>query len=300
MAFRILNHRSQTLLVAAVLLPSLLPLQAQRPAPPAGGRPGSARFERPSGPGATLHMDRPRPGGEGFGRGPAGRLDPVDRPKAGGERGPGARNVDGRGPSQRPGPVDRAHPVPNRPIPLRFTDLIATPRCTERPTVQFWRSRDLLVEIQNNARRGSIPIVPVAGDVNELKDFGLFPAGWRGYGFVVPAGGSLKVSLFHANRGWFRLQMVNKWGSLEEGMLQNVLHTFEPVVTYTNPTREVRVVYVIADDPGWMSYEQNPYTLKIERNWDPKLKLDDTPVNHGIWTAVAKEAPKPEAAPKEG
>lgn len=223
-------------------------------------------------------------------RGPVSRTGAAERPKGGDERGP----------SLRPGPVDRAHPVPNRPAPARFTDLIATPRCTVRPTPQFWKSRDLLEEIQRNARQGSVPVVPVAADVNELKDFGLFPAGWRGYGFVVPAGGSLKVSLFHANRGWFRLQMVNKWGALEEGMLQNVLHTFEPVVTYTNPTREIRVVYVIADDPGWMSYEQNPYTLKIERNWDPKLKLDDTPVNHGIWTAAAGEAPKPEAAPKEG
>jgi len=151
----------------------------------------------------------------------------------------------------------------------------------------------LLAEIQRNARRGSIPIVPVSPEVNELQGYGLFPAGWRGYGFVVPPGETLKVSLFHPNRGWFRLLMVNKWGSLEEGMARQRLHKAEPVVTYTNPSRKAKAIYVIADDPGWMSYEENPFTLKIERSWDPsKLKVDDTPVVQGIWTAAAPSASK--------
>lgn len=290
-----------TVLATVVLASSFLPLQAQRSAAPSPSRPGSSGAERPGSGGGTLHMDRPRPGGEGAGRGPIGRPGPVERPRGGGEGGSDARTGPARGPALRPGPGDGSRTTPDRQPPLRFTELLATPRCTERPDERFWRNRDLLAEIQRNARRGSIPIVRVPGDVNEFRDFGLFPAGWRGYGFVVPPGESLKVSLFHPNRGWFRLQMVNKWGSLEEGMLQNVIHTFEPVVTYTNPTQKPRAIYVIADDPGWMSYEQNPYTLKIERSWNPaEVKQDDTPVNQGIWTAAAEEAPKGEPSAKQG
>lgn len=278
MAFRFRGFPSQTALVAAVLLPSLLPLLAQRPAPPPSGRPGTG----------------------GVGRGSLDRPGPVERPRPGGERGPGFQRGRGVRPGERSGPVNRIRPNQEKKRPLRFNELLATPRCTERPDETFWRTRDLAAEIQRNARRGPIPIVRIAPDASEVKGFGLFPAGWRGYGFVVPPGESLKVSLFHPNRGWFRLQMVNKWGNLEEGMLQNVVRTFEPVVTYTNPSKQARAIYVIADDPGWMSYEQNPFTLKIERSWDPALKLDDTPVVQGIWTAAAEEAPKPEAEAKKG
>lgn len=286
----------QAILAAALLIPGPLPLQAQRPTPPPSNPPGPPpSFERPSS-GATLHMDRPRPGGEGVGRGVMDRPGPVERPRGGGERSPEAGSGRGTRPGERTSPADRARPLPERTTVIRTRDLLPTPRCVERPTEAFWRSRDLLAEIQRNARRGNIPIIRVADDVNDLKGFGLFPAGWQGYGFLVPAGESLKVSLFHPNRGWFRLQMVNKWGTLEEGMIRNVIHTFDPVVTYTNPTRKARAVYVIADDPGWMSYEQNPFTLKIERSWDPaKVKLDDTPVVQGIWTASAEDPNRPDS-----
>lgn len=157
-------------------------------------------------------------------------------------------------------------------------------RCTVAPNPDYWQRRDIMAEIQWMARRGSISVHPVGEEIKAMDGYAWFPAGWVAYGFCVPAGDSLKVSLEHPNRGWFRLMMVNKWGGLEEGMLQNVLHTYEPVVTYTNPSKETRAVYVIVDDPGWMSSKENPFNLSITRSWEPgQKKVDDAVVVTGIW-----------------
>ena len=128
-----------------------------------------------------------------------------------------------------------------------------------------------------------MPVKPIL-DEEELYDYGWIPAGWRAYGMVVPGHGEVTISLDHTKRAWFRLIMCNKWSQLEQGMLQNVLHTFEPVVTYKNPSNEARSIYIVADDPTWWSHKDWPYKLTIKRNWDPKqapaekLKLVD-----GIW-----------------
>jgi len=154
------------------------------------------------------------------------------------------------------------------------------------PGPTYWKSRDLFAEIHWMARRGCIEVVPVPETVGTVKDFSLVGSGWKSYGFRVPAGEKLHVRLHHSNEGWFRLQMVNKWGNLEEGMLKNLIPTGNPEVTYTNPSKETRNVYVIVDDPGWMSSKENPYTLAIERSWDPaKTPVDNNkvPIAVGIW-----------------
>ena len=157
-------------------------------------------------------------------------------------------------------------------------------RCTAAPNPEYWQHRDIMAEIQWMARRGSVTVQPVAEEIKALEGVAWFPAGWAAYGFCVPAGDSLKVSLEHPNRGWFRLLMVNKWGQMEQGMLQNALHTYEPVVTYTNPSKETRAVYVIVDDPGWMSSKETPFNLSITRSWEPgQKKVDDAVVVTGIW-----------------
>jgi hypothetical protein len=149
------------------------------------------------------------------------------------------------------------------------------------------------------ARRGNIPVIPMGEGVATFQGNSMLPAGWIAYGFRVPAGENLKVSLDHPNRGWFRLMMVNHWGALEEGMLQNVVHTYEPVVTYKNPTKNDRAVYVIVDDPGWMSTAKYPFTMTVTRSWDPtQKKVDNTPIVTGIW-AQKKEEPKAEAGSKD-
>lgn len=148
------------------------------------------------------------------------------------------------------------------------------------------------------ARRGSIAVHPVGEGINEFTGVSEFPAGWKAYGFRVPAGESIHVRLNHANEGWFRLSMVNKWGGLEQGMMQNLIPTGNPEVKYANPTDKTRSIYVIVDDPGWMSGNGNPFSMKVNRSWDPaKKKVDDSPIVTGIW--AHKEEAKPDQVSKE-
>lgn len=165
--------------------------------------------------------------------------------------------------------------------------LLAPPameRCRIVPTELAWQRRDIMREIQHMARRGLIPVTPVSALVDTVEDVAIFPAGWKAYGFVVPAKGELEVRLNHPNLGWFRLMMVNKWGSLQEGMLQNLIPKGTPVVTFKNPKNSPQEVFVIADDPGWMSTKADPYTISIKRSWEPRQNgLDPMPQTVGIW-----------------
>ncbi len=180
----------------------------------------------------------------------------------------------------RPHPESRAKVV----VPHRLD------RCREFPTDQFWRSRDLLQVIRVLSRRGSIPVVATDPEATEIVDYTWWPAGWRGYAFLVAPEGNLHVRLHHSNEGWFRLQMMNKWGQLEPGMLHNLIPTGNPEVSYRNPSRQWRYVYVLVDDPAWWSSTANPYILEIRRSWDAKARpgQDLRPVE-GVWAAVQRK-----------
>jgi hypothetical protein len=206
---------------------------------------------------------------------------------------------------ERPG-VNRPavqRPTVERPIRPASNDIIAPRpmlRCFEKPTPKFWRHRDIMAEIQVMARRGFIAVHPIGEDIKEFSGFSDYPAGWIAYGFRVPAGESIHIRLHHTNEGWFRLAMMNKWGSLEQGMLQNLIPTGNPEVKYTNPTKEPRSVYVLVDDPGWMSTKENPFTVSVTRSWDPaKLKVNDAPIVTGIWAQKKEEAKPPETKAAE-
>ena len=156
--------------------------------------------------------------------------------------------------------------------------------CLFLPNTVFWGRRDLMAEIQFMSRQGFVACTRVADDALEVIDFANFPQGWKGYAFVVPAKGTLHVSLNHTNRGWFRLVMMNKWGDLQEGMLQNLIPTGNPEVTFKNPKDEAQAVYVVADDPGWMSSKAYPFQLTVQRSWDPlTVDLKDVKVAQGVW-----------------
>ena len=156
--------------------------------------------------------------------------------------------------------------------------------CTYLPNAAFWGHRDILDEIRFWSRQGFVACNRVVDDANEIIDYADFPQGWKGYAFVVPAKGTLHVTLNHTNRGWFRLIMMNKWGDLQKGMLQNVIYTGNPEVTFKNPKDEAEAVYVVADDPGWMSSKAYPYQLTVERSWDPAtVDLKDVKVAVGVW-----------------
>ena len=216
------------------------------------------------------------------------------------ERPGGNGNNGGRGLGRPMGlPTQRFEPgstgfSPASPSHLRMEGMqsrprvIVMPRATERcsiiPTEDTWRHRDLMAEIQAMARRGFIPVLNVAGDIDALQDYAFFPAGWKAYGFVVPPGGELEVHLDHPNLGWFRLAMVNKWGSLQRGMLQNLIPKGTPMVTYKNFEKTSQQVFVIADDPGWMSSKQTPYKITVKRTCDAKKEgPGNLPQVLGIW-----------------
>lgn len=182
----------------------------------------------------------------------------------------------------------------------------ATERCIALPTEGTWRHRDLMREIQDISRHGLIPVLPVSGDVDLLHDSTAIPSGWKAYGFTVPGNGELEVRLEHPNLGWFRLAMVNKWGLLQQGMLQNLIPKGVPVVSFKNPRRDAQQVFVIADDPGWMSSKQLPYKLVIKRSWDGKKEGPSSlPQVFGIWakqggTTALPATAKPAPAPQDG
>lgn len=187
-------------------------------------------------------------------------------------------------------PAARAQGGVARPahLPPPATNMImmpqALPRAMGLPAAAFWEQRDMLGAIRNSARQGYIPTVPVDAATPAVTDFTYFPAGWKAYAFAVPQGERLHVRLHHAKEGWFRLVMVNRWGSMTMGMLQNRIPTGNPEVSYKNLYKSPQVVYVIVDDPGWMSSKTDPFTLKVERSWDPaKVPMPNIPTVLGVF-----------------
>lgn len=170
-------------------------------------------------------------------------------------------------------------------------------RCTSMPTTQAWEARDLVRELRTLSRQGYVPVTMVKGGLDAFKAHTEIPSGWRAYGFVVPGKGELEVRLTHPNQGWFRLLMMNKWGQLSKGMLQNLHPKGDPIVTYKNPGNSAQAVFVLADDPGWMSSSRLPYTLNIKRSWSGKeVDLRPVPQRLGIWAMLEGQLEKATAA----
>lgn len=161
-------------------------------------------------------------------------------------------------------------------------------RAILRPDEAFWGRRDLMADIQVMARSGFIPATPVAPDATEVKGVADFPAGWKAYALAVPPKGSVTLRLSHAKPAWFRMILSNKWGSREEGMLRPAGAPLLGMLdrTYTNPSGSPKAIYFIVDDPGWWSSQAEPYTVAIERSWDPAtVDLSSVKFAAGLWGA---------------
>lgn len=232
-------------------------------------------------------VQRPMPSpamGSGFTPRMGGGFQPegrVSRPSPGRGEASGPRDIApaGRTPGARSTLV--YYPGTRTLVPPMFWE-----RCTILPDAAYWHRRDIQAEIQRMARSGFIPVTPLGTGVNSLSDFVQYPAGWRAYGMAVPAGGRVQFELNHANLGWFRLMLVNKWGEPGPGMLQAAIAPQPVLVTYTNPSKEATAVYVIVDDPGWWSTVRDPYTLTVRRSWDPmKTDLSQVQLVAGLWGA---------------
>ncbi|MDR0498939.1 MAG: hypothetical protein LBH03_04300 [Holophagales bacterium] len=192
--------------------------------------------------------------------------------------------------NSRSGRQDARPDVSRRPPQLQSPDKPVRPRPLPRlkvfPTFYYWdiRYNSIYNDMMFISRRGYIPVTAIPPDTYEIVDYAELPAGWRGYGLVVPPGESVIINLEHPNRGWFRLIICDTWGQAVPGGLNSTMPQFEPRLTYKNPGVEAKAIYLIVDDPGWMSNEGSPYTIEIERSWEPDL----VPVNQnlivsGIW-----------------
>ena len=191
------------------------------------------------------------------------------------------------------GPITRSvkqDPEGTKLVPRTVVKPPATERCTEVPNPRRWgiRTGDILASIKRIARKlGIIQALRIPDQLTLVKGMAERPAGWAAYAFAVPGKGTLRVTLSHPNEGWFRLLMMDKWGGLEKGMLQNVVHTGKPQVSFKNPKNEAQLVFVLVDDPGWMSSETSLYSLTIDRDWEPGI-LDPKALvpEAGVWAVV--------------
>ena len=161
------------------------------------------------------------------------------------------------------------------------------PRCTSMPNMGYWGHRDIMAEIQWLSRTGFIPVSPIGDSVDVLSDYTQVPAGWRAYGVSVPVGGTVQVEVQHPKLGWFRLMLVDKWGVPAAGMLAASVALQPVMVTYKNPSKEAKAIYVIVDDPAWWSDAKYPYTLLVRRDWDPaSTDLSRVKMVAGLWGAT--------------
>lgn len=248
---------------------------------------------------AMAQRTAPPPGPRGGG-GPSGGVGTADRAVGGGINNSmmGSDSMGGRsfGPNgggalvmpPRPGHGPQVAKIsyfkgtgnPNRPIvfPPAF------PRCTVLPDEAYWRSRDIMAEIQWLSRAGFLPVTPVDASAETVVDHTWMPSGWKAYGFAIPPGGRLQVEVQHPKPGWFRLMAVDRWGKPGPGMLEAAIAHRPVLVTVSNPDRKPSAVYIIVDDPAWWSSKEDPYTLSIRRDWDPaSVDLSSVKMVSGLW-----------------
>ena len=120
--------------------------------------------------------------------------------------------------------------------------------------------------IRGKARRGvNIPAVALPPGSCELSDQISDASGWKAYRVEVPPHGGFKVRLHGTHEGWFLVKVLDKWGRLGAGMLQNRIPTGNPEASYTNPTGAPSTVYIVVDTTE-TNLQGESYTLTLVRN----------------------------------
>lgn len=118
-------------------------------------------------------------------------------------------------------------------------------------------------ELRGQSRRsGTVPAVAVPALPSIIEDKVVFPAGWKAYRAEAPAGATLHARLRTVHEGWFRVRTVNKWGVLEQGMLQNRIPTGNPEASFINPNKMATIFYFIVDTSE-NGAENETYRLEI-------------------------------------
>lgn len=228
---------------------------------PSGGRP-VFQGDRGIVPGAGSRIQEPSARGDiGLGRPHPGPVGPTSR--------------------EKPLPEPRTQRLPETAPVVTFHRTYHP--CTEQPNDVFWRRRYRGIQefLLMESRTAFIPAVAFPAGTDQVQGTSIAGVGWRAYGFFVPPGGKARILLEHPNKAWFNLYLVNKWGLGVQGARQ-VLGRRE--LRVENVTKEVQAVYVVVDDPGLMATEGKPYTLKLERSYDPaSVEAGDLKIAQGIW-----------------
>ena len=120
--------------------------------------------------------------------------------------------------------------------------------------------------LRARARRGvNIPAAALPPGSLRVKDRIPDTSGWRAYRIEVPAGGGFKVRLHGPHEAWFVVKVLNRWGTLEEGMLQNRIPTGNPEASYRNPKGAPNTVYIVVDTTENHATGEE-YTLTVTRD----------------------------------
>ncbi len=102
--------------------------------------------------------------------------------------------------------------------------------------------------IRGQARRAAtVPAVAVPAVPAIVEDRVAFPSGWKAYRVEAPPRATLHARLRSGHEGWFRVRAVNKWGQMEQGMLQNRIPTGNPEASYVNPNPVATPFFFLVD-----------------------------------------------------
>lgn len=119
------------------------------------------------------------------------------------------------------------------------------------------------LELRAQSRRGgTIPAVAVPALPCVITDTVGTPAGWKAYRVEAPAGAKVHARLRGDHEAWFQVRTVNRWGSQEQGMLQNRIPTGNPEASFINPKKEVATFYFLVDTTE-TGAEREPFRLEL-------------------------------------
>ena len=104
------------------------------------------------------------------------------------------------------------------------------------------------LDLRKMARRTStIPAVAAPTIESMIEDKMNDQAGWKAYRFDIPPESSYEFTILAERKSWFSLRVVNKWGQIEEGMVQNLIQKGYPYANYFNRSTQTKIIYLIVD-----------------------------------------------------
>lgn len=122
---------------------------------------------------------------------------------------------------------------------------------------------DIQGKMRRQARRsGLVPCVALPLGPVEVLDAVPSTTGWKAYRLEVEPRAKVHARLRGDHEAWFKVSVVNKWGKVEEGMLQNAIHTGNPEASYQNPKAERMTIYLLVDTTE-VSGEREPFRLQV-------------------------------------